>query len=78
MKSNVPFFIEIMNAVSGKNLGMENTELDVRVKFCFLYSVLINERWHELSLLKRVRTGHKVQRGMGYEKLGVGHYFLTR
>ena len=56
MKSNVPFFIEIMNAVSGKNLGMENTELDVRVKFCFLYSVLMNERWHELSLLKRVNT----------------------
>ena len=41
MKSNVPFFIEMMNAVSGKNLGMENTELDVRVKFCFLYSVLM-------------------------------------
>ena len=56
MKSNVPFFIEIMNAVSGKNLGMENTELVVRVKFCFLYSVLMNERWHELSLLKRVNT----------------------
>ena len=54
MKSIVPFFIEIMNAVSGKNLGMENTELDVRVKFCFLYSVVMNERWHELSLLKRV------------------------
>ena len=56
MKSIVPFFIEIMNAVSGKNLGMENTELDVSVKFCFLYSVLMNERWHELSLLKRVNT----------------------
>ena len=56
MKSTVPFFIEIMNAVSGKNLGMENTELDVCVKFCFLYSVLMNERWHELSLLKRVNT----------------------
>ena len=35
-------------------LGMENTELDVRVKFCFLYSVLMNEIWLELSLLKRV------------------------
>ena len=56
MKTNVPFFIEIMNAVSGKNLGTENTELEVRVKFCFLYSVLMNERGHELSLLKRVNT----------------------
>ena len=57
MKSNVPFFIEIMNAVSGNNLGKENTELDVRVKFCFIYSVLMNERWHGLSLLKR---GNKI------------------
>ena len=56
MKTNVPFLIEIMNAVSGKNLGMENTELDVHVKFCFLYSVLMNDRWHELGLRKRVNT----------------------
>ena len=35
---------------------MENTELDVRVKFYFLYSVLMNEKWQELSLLKRVST----------------------
>ena len=65
MKSIVPFFIEIMNAVSGKNLGMENTELDVSVKFCFLYSVysvLMNERWHELSLLKRVFSKKKFHR----------------
>ena len=56
MKTNVPCFIEIMNAVYRKNLGMENTELDVRVKFWFLYSALMNERWHELSSLKRVNT----------------------
>ena len=37
-------------------LGMENTGLDVRVKFYFLYSVLMNEKWQELSLLKRVST----------------------
>ena len=37
-------------------LGMENTGLDVRVKFYFLYSVLMNEKWQELSLLKRVNT----------------------
>ena len=39
-----------------KLLGMENTGLDVRVKFYFLYSVLMNEKWQELSLLKRVST----------------------
>ena len=56
MASNIPYVIEIMNAVSGRNTGIEGTAHDLRVKFSFLYSVLMSERWHELSLLKRVNT----------------------
>ena len=56
IEKNVPYLIEIMNAVSGKNTGIEGTTHDLRVKFSFLYSVLTSERWHELSLLKRVNT----------------------
>ena len=56
METNIPYLIEIMNAVSGKNTGIEGTKHDLRVKFSFLYSVLMSERWHELSLLKRVNT----------------------
>ena len=56
IETNVPYLIEIMNAVSGKNTGIEGTTHDLRVKFSFLYSVLMSERWHELSLLKRVNT----------------------
>ena len=56
METNIPFLIEIMNAVSGKNTGIEETKHELRVKFSFLYSVLMSERWHELSLLKRVNT----------------------
>ena len=44
VKSNVSFLTEVMNAMSGKNLGLENSKLDVRVKFCFLYSILTNEQ----------------------------------
>ena len=56
IETNVPYLIEIMNAVSGKNTGIEGTTHDLRVKFSFLYAVLMSERWHELSLLKRVDT----------------------
>lgn len=56
MEKNIPYLIEIMNAVSGTNTGIEGTKRDLRVKFSFLYSILMSERWHELSLLKRVNT----------------------
>ena len=58
MERNTPFLIDIMNAVSGKNGATdcitENT--DLQVKYSFVYSILMNERWHELSVLKRVNT----------------------
>ena len=58
MERNIPFLIDIMNAVSGKNGATdcitENT--DLQVKYSFVNSILMNERWHELSVLKRVNT----------------------
>ena len=51
MTTNIPFLVDIFKAVSGKN-GI--TESATRVKYGFVYSVLMNERWHELSLMKRV------------------------
>lgn len=56
METNIPFVIDIMIAVSGKGGSIEDVKNELRVKFSFLYSVLMNERWHELSLLKRVNT----------------------
>ena len=53
MATNIPFLVDIFNAVSGKN-GL--VEIATRVKYGFVYSVLMNERWHELSLVKRVNT----------------------
>ena len=45
-----------MNAVSGKENSVAETKLEVQVKYSFLYLILMNERWHELNLVKRVNT----------------------
>ena len=46
MKANVPFIVDIFNAVSG-NTSIEDIKDGLKVKYCFLYSA---------SLLKRVNT----------------------
>ena len=55
MKANVLFIVDIFNAVSG-NTSIEDIKDALKVKYCFLYSILMHERWNELSLLKRVNT----------------------
>ena len=44
METNIPFVIDIMNAVSGKGGSIEDVKNELRVKFSFVYSVLMNER----------------------------------
>ena len=56
LKTNHPFLIEIMNAVSGKENSVVEKKLELQVKNSFLYSILMSERWHELNLVKRVNT----------------------
>ena len=56
LKTNLPFLVELMNAVSGKENSITETKLELQVKYSFLYSILMNERWHELTLVKRVNT----------------------
>lgn len=56
LKTNHPFLVELMNAVSGKENSAAETKLELQVKYSFLYSILMNERWHELNLVKRVNT----------------------
>lgn len=46
----------MMNSVTGNECSIEDTKHGLQVKYCFLYSVLMKERWHELNLLKRVNT----------------------
>ena len=54
-KDNFALLIEFMNAISGEKSIEDMSEIK-RVKYSFLYSVLMNERWHELNLVKRVNT----------------------
>ena len=54
IETNIPFMIQIMSAVSAKNSA--NITVDLRVKYGFIYSIPMSERWHELSALKRVNT----------------------
>ena len=62
MERNIPFVITLMNNVAGK----DSITADLQVKYSFLYSILMSERWHELGLLKRVITvGY---RGWMYKK----------
>ena len=55
--ANFPFLVELMNAIAGNDSScIEDTNRELRVKYSFLYSILMSERWHELSLVKRVNT----------------------
>ena len=56
LKTNHPFLIEIMNAVSGKENSVIEKKLELQVKYSFLHTILMSERWHELNPVKRVNT----------------------
>ena len=63
LKTNFPFLVELMNAVSGKVNSDTETKLELQVKYSFFSSILMNERWHELNLVKRVNTVLIVESG---------------
>ena len=56
LKANQLFFVEMMNAMSGNDNDVKGTKHELRVKYSFLYLILMNERWHELSLIKRINA----------------------
>lgn len=40
----------------GEEDYIEDTRQDARVEYSLMYSVLMNESWHEINLVKRVNT----------------------
>ena len=56
IKNNSPFIIDMFNSVTGKCCSIEDTPHNLKVKYSFIYSILMNERWHALSLVQRVNT----------------------
>ena len=62
-KTNLPFLVELMNAVYNNDSDIEGTGHELVVKYSFLYSILMSERWHELSLVKRMITVLTIEGG---------------
>lgn len=60
IKSTNPFLIDIFNAVSGVK---EEATGKLQVKYSFIYSILMNVRWHELSVVQRINTVLMIEGG---------------
>lgn len=56
MVGSIPFFLDVLNAISGQTCDISDTPPILRVKYAFIYSILMNKRWHELSLVQRINT----------------------
>ena len=54
MENKIPYFIEVLNAVTG--VGADEAKEKFQAKYGFLYAVLMNVRWQELSLVQRLNT----------------------
>ena len=55
IQNNHPLFINVMKimCIKDRNAGISD---EVKLKICFIYSILMQTRWHELSLLQRTNT----------------------
>lgn len=65
MKTCHPFLIDLLNAMTGKEEDICNITNEVKVKYCMVYSILMNIRWHELSLFQRINTILLIEGGCG-------------
>ena len=63
IKTNLPFLIDILNTVSGQHCSIDDTPLHLKVKYGFIYAILMNTRWHALSLLQRINTVLMIEGG---------------
>ena len=58
-----PFLIDVMNVASKVSCEASKTPARNRIRYCFIYSILMNLRWHELSLMQRVNTVLMIEGG---------------
>ena len=65
MKTTQPFLIDLMNAITGNQVDIDKTNEEAKVKYCFIYSILMQMRWHELSLFQRIITVLLIEGGCG-------------
>ena len=58
-----PYFIDVMNSIAGNLTDIVNTEAGIKTKYCFIYSILMNIHWRELSLWQRINTTMAIEGG---------------
>ena len=61
IEANIPFLINVMHAISG--VEKVRSKKDLQSNYGFLYAVLMNIRWHELSLVQRINTLFLIEGG---------------
>ena len=67
MTERNPILLQILLAASGKEHPIQDTPHELQVKYSFIYSILMNIRWHELSLMQRVNTVNLIEGGCSKE-----------
>ena len=73
-----PFLVDVFNVVAGKMCSATDTPKESRIKYSLIYSILMNHRWHELSLLQRVNSVLMIEGG-GTARVCLNiHIFYTR
>ena len=65
VKTTQPFLIDLLNAITGNQVDIDKTNEEAKVKYCFIYSILMQMRWHELSLFQRIITALLIEGGCG-------------
>ena len=71
---NHPLIIKVLKAVCQKNPN-NNCNDEIKIKICFIYSILIQTRWYELSLLQRVFTVLLIEGGTS-KKVGLHNIYI--
>lgn len=68
MKKCQPFLVDILSAIAGSKHDIDETPENVKVKFCFIYAILMNIKWNKLSNVQRINTVLMIEGG-GSKKL---------
>lgn len=59
--------VDVFNAVSGNSCVAKDTPKNVQLKYTLIYSILMNIRWHELSLFQRLNSVTLIEGGCSKE-----------
>ena len=61
--NNNPFFIDVLSGMSGVCTDFIDVPENVKIKFCFIYAILMNIRWSKLSVMQRMNATMMIEGG---------------